>query len=77
MLTKEIVLGWNAIGALLLLISMVLVLLEIQSNPVSASQFQQLPFLLLLGFLMPLSLFAHALSAYRIIKGYVKVSDED
>jgi hypothetical protein len=27
--------------------------------------------------LMPLSLFAHALSAYRIIKGYVKVSDED
>lgn len=77
MLTKEIVLGWNAIGALLLLISMVLVLLEIQSNPVSAFQFQRLPYLLLLGFLMPLSLFAHALSAYRIIKGYVKVSDED
>jgi hypothetical protein len=77
MLTKEIVLGWNAIGTLLLLISIIVVLLEVQSNPISALQFQQLPYLLLLGFLMPLSLFAHALSSYRILKGYVKVGDEE
>ena len=77
MLTKEIVLGWNAIGTILLLISGILVLLEIQSNAASALQFQKLPYLLLLGFLMPLSLFAHALSSYRIIKGYVKVSEDE
>jgi hypothetical protein len=77
MLTKEIVLGWNAIGIVLLLISIMLVLLEIQSNASSALQFQRLPYLLLLGFLMPLSLFAHALSSYRILKGYVKVSEEE
>ncbi|MDP2189434.1 MAG: hypothetical protein Q8J69_12220 [Sphingobacteriaceae bacterium] len=77
MLTKEIVLGWNAIGTILLLISGILVLLEIQSNAASALQFQELPYLLLLGFLMPLSLFAHALSSYRILKGYVKVSEEE
>lgn len=77
MLTKEIVLGWNAIGTLLLLISIILVLLEVQSNEATAMQFQQLPYLLLLGFLMPLSLFAHTLSIYRILKGYVKVSEEE
>ncbi len=77
MLTKEIVLGWNAIGTILLLISGILVFLEAQSNAATALQFQQLPYLLLLGFLMPLSLFAHALSSYRILKGYVKVSEEE
>lgn len=77
MLTKEIVLGWNAIGILLLLISIILVLFEIQSNAAISLQLQRLPYLLLLGFLMPLSLFSHALSSYRILKGYVQLGEEE
>lgn len=75
MLTKEIVLGWNGIGIVFILISTGLIFMELTNNQEALSLFNTLPYLTIFGFLLPLSLFAHVLSVYRILKGYVTVSE--
>jgi hypothetical protein len=75
MLNKEIVLGWNAIGIVLLIISTTLLLFDLEENVKSKAAFSQFPYLFAFGFLYPASFYAHALVIYRIIKGDVKVSD--
>lgn len=75
MLTKEIVLGWNALGIIFLLISTGLIFIELTTNQAALILFNSLPYLAIFGFLMPLSLFAHVLSVYRVLKGHVTVSD--
>lgn len=75
MLTKEIVLGWNGLGIVFLLISTGLIFMELTVNQKALLLFNDLPYLAIFGFLLPLSLFAHVLSIYRILKGHVTVSD--
>ena len=75
MLTKEIVLGWNGLGIVFLLISTGLIFMELTINQKALLLFNDLPYFAIFGFLLPLSLFSHVLSIYRILKGHVTVSD--
>ncbi|MFN3529618.1 MAG: hypothetical protein ACK417_06820 [Bacteroidia bacterium] len=75
MLNREILLGWNGLSLLMLLISSVLIGLEMQHSVKALNAYTSFPYAFALGLLLPMSLFAHALVIYRILKGYVKIAE--